>query len=346
MSLFSRRRTTLAPAPAGAPETPVQAFWRWWALGAADQLARATGSQSQGHLSDRMTDQVRGLHPGLRWEVGPGDRAAHAFTVTGSGAALRGLTQRWRDAAPAEDAQWQFEPAGRRRRDLDVASVPVDGHVLALASATVSTELDEARQVFDVVVHHPGFAGLPDAGRRRFALLALSWTLGEDDVERWVGAVDTEVHDGRGAEPLNALAAAVDDAARAVEPRWVRHSGTADGHRAEVTVRRPLCWIDHPRFDQHHVVTLPFDDEQQPDGRPTGPALRRLGDLQDGLVQLVEDRAVLVALETGGGRRTLHLYADGEDVAVAERVTGWVRDTAGASHGVSPDPGWRAVRGL
>ncbi len=295
-----------------------------------------------------MTDRVRAIHPGLRWEVGPGDRAASALFVSGSGsAALRPLTQRWRDAAAAEDAQWQFDPAGRRRLDLGAASMRVEGRPLTLAQTTVSAELDEARLVFDVVVHHPGLAALADPVWRGFALQALAWTLGEDDVERWVGAVDTEGGDGRDAAPLDVFAAAVDDAALAVRPLWVRRSGTtSDGRRADVTVRRPLRWIDHPCFDRHHAVVLPFDDEQQPDGLPTGPALRRLGDLQTALVAVVGDRAELVALETGGGWRVLHLYADSEDAGLDDLLALWVEDTPGARRSSSPHPAWRVVRAL
>ena len=55
------------------------------------------------------------------------------------------------------------------------------------ARVQVGARLDGGR--FDVQVHHPGFADLPEQARLQVTFLALDAALGEVDTELWLGEV-------------------------------------------------------------------------------------------------------------------------------------------------------------
>lgn len=343
MALFRRS----APKEAPAVRTPTAEFWSWWVAEGASRTASAVRDGAFGDLPEEMSRRVHAIHPDLQWELSAGDRSQHTLCVTGGGVPeLRPLAQRWRRAAPAEDAVWQYEPA--RTRSADVASnrLELAGHAVELGLTTVLARLDEDRLVFDVVVHHPQFRALEDRERAQVAFLVLDWALGEDDVERWVGAVTTAVEPDPGAVDVARFVAAVDaQAAQPVEETWVLLQGQRpDGAPVMALARRPLRWIDHPLLDQHDEVTLAYDAD--PNGLPAGTELERLRASEDGLVAAAGPAAMLLAHETSAGERRLHLYSDSEDQNVTEQVSRWVSGTTGASLRVEADPAWRAVRHL
>ncbi len=92
-------------------------------------------------------------------------------------------------------------------------------------------------------------------------------------------------------------------------------------------------------------MTLPFAG-QTPQGLPDPGSLGRLRELEDELTGRLPPYVLLVAHETTRGVRTLHLYADSDDPAVAGQVRDIVSGWPGSAVRPSPDAGWRAIRHL
>ncbi len=92
-------------------------------------------------------------------------------------------------------------------------------------------------------------------------------------------------------------------------------------------------------------MTLPFAG-QTPLGLPDPGSLGRLRELEDELTGRLPPYVLLVAHETTRGVRTLHLYADSDDPAVAGQVRDIVSGWPGSAVSPSLDAGWRAIRHL
>lgn len=336
---FRRRR----PDPAGGTE----AFWAWWGT-AKDGVDAAVRAGRAEDVAAELGAQVAAVHPELDWELAPGLRSRHALVVTSGGApALRHLAQRWLLAGPPADEVWEY--ADTRRASWQPGAVlQLDGSDVALDDLLVVAVRDE-RWRLDVVVHHPAMPALPEETRATLAFLALDWLLGEDAVEQWVGAVDTAPERPDGAVPASQLPDAVASLAReasAGEESWSLLSGGTDDRPALALARLP-----QPRFEDlqridHVRLRLPFRDVDAV-GLPGDASLQALRDLEDQVVDAAGHDGVLVAHETSGGVRELHLYArDGREVAdrLAPLASAWAEGRAQVA--VTHDPGWEAVRHL
>ncbi len=104
-----------------------------------------------------------------------------------------------------------------------------------------------------------------------------------------------------------------------------------------------MKWIDHPTLDLHLSIHLAYRPAGE-QGLPGPDELQRLRALEDELVDLLDDRALLVAHLTTNGLRTLHLYADSTDVVASDRANAWASLLEGVEVEVEADPGWRSVR--
>lgn len=322
---------------------PVTAFWQWWAAGGEQELTAAVTAGEYGRLPDRISALVAAVHPELEWELGPGARAQHALCVTGAGVAeLRPVAERWLRAAPAETPTWEFHAARRPDPDVLDRTLGLGGRSVPLGDVRVA--LDVTGDRVDVALWHPAAAGLREQERAQVAFLTLDWTLGEDDVERWVGAVAAPAEQPADTVPLTSLRAAVAElAARPDEGSWALLEGAGpDGTRVLVSVQRPLRWIDRPLLDLHSEVVVPVGDVRS-DGLPGPAGLERLRALEDDLTAAVGGRAELLAHETRGGVRVLHLYSDGEDQNATDLVARWAAER-GLRVDQRPDPAWRDLR--
>jgi hypothetical protein len=132
---------------------------------------------------------------------------------------------------------------------------------------------------------------------------------------------------------------------RAGQPRWAFLQGERKGAVVIASLAIPAKWVDHPLMDLHMALTVPFAD-QTPEGLPRPSPLDQLRALEDGLTDRLEPRVLLVAHETTRGVRTLHLYADSSDSAVAEQARDAVAGWPGAAVNSTLDVGWRAIRHL
>lgn len=327
-------------------DDPLAAFWEWWAAEGAGGFARAIGNGGKfAKLPDRITEKVCAIHPELVWELAPGVEAQHTLCVSAGGDwKARPTAERWLAFAPPPDGVWEYICA--RRPDPEVAdrSLTFAGTEVLLGDMRLHLAIDEERQLINVGCFHPRFPELPAGARSQLKFLVLDWTLGEDDVERWVGTVDTLDGPPGDGLPLDALPETVRAlAARQGEDTWVTLEGeTPVGTRLLISARRPLRWIDHPLFDRHLAFTVPFATARD-DGMPEANALDLLWALELDLTDRLGERALFVAHETAEGVRTFRFYADSEDSSVVAAAQTWAAENRATFIGTL-DPGWRAVQ--
>jgi len=108
----------------------------------------------------------------------------------------------------------------------------------------------------------------------------------------------------------------------------------------------PLRAATSPDLDTHVRVVVPYQDRTEA-GLPGNGSLQALRDFEDHLNARLEGSGRMVAHESCGGVRQLHLYVDGTTPA-AEQVrvaaVGWHQGRVDVT--VTHDPGWDGVAHL
>ncbi|MET3932886.1 DUF695 domain-containing protein [Arthrobacter sp. OAP107] len=338
MGFFKRRAAPVSVHP-------IAGFWQWWVSDAAGRFSAAVDTGQWGELPAEMSPQVAAVHPGLAWDTGAGRAARSLLTVSSEGdPGLRRIAEQLLRAAPAADKSWEFAAARQPNSDAVDSFIEIDGHGLHLGDARFRIAEDFDRERLDIGVHHPLFADMSEGVPLRVSFLLLDWILGEDDVERWVGAVDTaDVSETAAATAADLTASVKAMAAQSQPDRWALLEGsTRNGKRSIVTARRPLRWIDYPVFDLHSQIWLAFEDERG-DGLPTARSLDLLREIEDDISAALGFRGILVAHETAAGTRVLHYYSDSEDQNGRDALETTARAAGGTTRHAS-DPGWSRVR--
>jgi hypothetical protein len=265
---------------------------------------------------------------------------------------LRAVARRWRQAAPAADATWDY--SDRRLPAADPSAVTlslgVDGVQLSASEVLVSARLDDA--AVDVGLFHPAFPDLSESDRLRATVLLLVQVLGEDEVETWVGTIEALSMSPLDPIPLVTLPDVVSqvrdmhtDAQGAPVWRLLRGED-AQGHAVLASTQVPLKPVVAPNLDTHVEVVVPFTDVTE-EGLPGPGALDALGRLEDHLSERLGDSGRVVAHQSHQGVRILHVYVDGATPAaeqVRAAVGGWDQGkvTVQATH----DPAWEGVSHL
>jgi hypothetical protein len=303
----------------GQDSTETGNFWAWW-TGARGRIeaAIASGGFDEGLVAE-IGRAVDGVHRGMAWELAPGRVAEHAFCVSPEGnAEIRQAALRWLELAPPADATWEYHAsrqASPTLRVLQVGPWQVDlGEMRAISS------WDETRRRVDVRLWHPTFPELPKEARQQVAFLFLDNLLGEDDVERWIGAIDLLEAPTGGRTP-DELRAEV--ARRRGEPAgeetWVLGTVTRpDGQTAVVTANAALKRIDHPFADHHVTIGVLLDGPVM----PTDDIAALLNAEEDDLLERLGDAAVYVGRTTTPGLRELHFVTKDPD-GMRPGIDGW-----------------------
>lgn len=324
----------------------IDQFWRWWA-GVRAEVAAAISAGDAERFSTEFNTRVESIEPDLQWELTPGTNGAdHALVVTPAGnPELRATAARWLASAPAADKTWEYHAVRRSDPSVFSSKLGIAGLELDMAEIGYVINVDREFHRIDVVCFHPSFAALPDGARTQVTYLTLDWLLGEEDVEIWLGAIDsaTDRPDNlRSPTDLrNAVYALADD------DRWALMTGQdRDGRPRISTVSMPLRSARWPRFDTHVGVVLPyrsFNDGQL----PVEGSLQSLRDFEDRLTASLAGDGALVAHETGVGQRTLHFYVDSVSDARARLESAapdWAEGKAAVA--VTHDPRFDRVRHL
>jgi hypothetical protein len=225
------------------------------------------------------------------------------------------------------------------------ALVEVAGSELDPREAAALVRLDDLRYRMDVTVHHPLFDQLDQGTRTRVANVLVGWALGEDDADRWVGQIEATTTRPLDSVPMAVLGTLTEQlSTRWGGERWIVLEGAFGASRLVAAVRHPVHRVDHPLFDEHLAVRLPYLTSEA-DGQPDTIAEQDLAAAQRALLTSLGPDALLVATQTAAGERLLHLYADSAASPV-EAVRLVLSAQAEASVEATYDPGWDAVEHL
>ncbi len=325
--------------------TAIAEFWAWWpaVAPALDEGLRAGAIDAA--LRGTLAARIHGIHARLDWGLGPGRLARHCLYVSARGdLALRPVAERWLQEAVEPTKVWEFY-ASRQPRAGDPRELAVGGHDLRLAELTAKWWVDDAREVINLIVHHPGFSDLDDPQRAHVTFVALDDLLGEDGVELWLGTVEIAIEPPSVARPLAELRPAVVQLEQdATGEHWVSRQGDVGGAPLVVTVNRALKCVRHLALDQHARVDIRLREPNKLGLARKDEALaleKREAELREEL----GDRAVFIGRETHRGHRVLHLHvADSE--GARDRIEAWKRRGSGREIAVliQPDPRWEVLR--
>jgi hypothetical protein len=330
----------MATQPTGLAPGSLDRFWAWWAT-ARDRLGAAIDAQTfSKQLAREMTNAVGAMHPSIAWEVGPGAGSRYALTLSFDGdPSVRRLTAAWLWAAPPPDEAWEYHAARQPAPDRDVH---LAGHRFSPTDFRIACEYDETRERFDVALYHPLFDRVSDDVCHEVALLALDHLLGEDGVERWLGAVDVAATPPPEGAPLSELAAEVERRRPEATGRRLILGQALDpnGSPVVLTVNTALKQIDHLDHLFHLAVFIRLN-QPMPDGLPSAEEAARLNAAEEDLLGMLGDDAVQLGRLTLAARREIHLYL--RDPEAAEQVISAWRgraDVWGMNYSLEPDPGW------
>lgn len=314
MGLWSRLKGAMGgdgPPGAGADAAeaggdPIARFWAFWADN-ADALARAIDDGTLGDWTARISELVDAVHPDLAWEFGAGRASQHYFCVSAEGnIELRIEAERWLVRAPLRDATWEFH-AAKPGGSASGFRLELDGLTLDADEVRLGVERDTARLRAHVQVFHPALVGAEDSARTFAAFLLLDTVLGEDDVERWLGAIDvaeTEPAESIGLAELPALVEGL--AAEGASHTFFRMQHE-DGRELLAVVNVAVKRIDHLLLD--HLIEIHIQLPPREDGMLDADENDLLNEAEDALLERLGHDAVFIAHETGLGLRTIYLHA-------------------------------------
>jgi len=319
-------------------------FWAWW-MAHREDIAAAISDGTSTRWTDAIATRVASVHGRLDWEMSRGQGARHALCLSGMGDPdLRAVAKRWLASAPPADELWEYHDTRIAVPDPCSVVLAFGDTRLPFRDLRVGIEFDEARECLHLDLWHPGFGALPEPTRKQIAWLMLDNALGEDGVERWLGVIRLTEGEPVGAVGLLELRERAEElAAQATGQVYSRLRGeTDDGAPVEVVANLSLKRWDHPTYDAHGQIVVPFDPDER--GMPAGDEAAQLDRLEAGLVSALHTRAVFAGREQGLGRRVVHLYCEQEG-PVPAAVERWA---ASAPRPVrvswQRDPAWQAWR--
>ena len=196
-----------------------------------------------------------------------------------------------------------------------------------------------------MTVCHPQFAALDEDARLQAVFMALDRTLGEVEVLRWIGDIDTSTSAGADAVPATRLVAEVAGLAGAYTvPKSVNlRDITAGGQPVVTRTTVPMRPIDFPLYDLHVAVAAGYAADGA-DRLPGPSTLTRLQQFEDVLLAQLAGQVVLAGHETYDQRRVFHLYAD-PATETADRLGAslppWLEGPVSVN--VTVDPGWDEI---
>jgi hypothetical protein len=293
-------------------------FWKWWPT-ARDRIATSIVSGTfDNRLANEVNKHVRRIHAEMAWELQPGQRASHAFCLSPEGdPERRQFALRWLGNAPKPDATWEFHASKPPAKSL--MTLMVGGAAFDLQEMVAITSWNETRQLLDVRLWHPRFAEVDEQTRMQAAFLYLDHLLGEDDVERWIGAIELLEAPAGGRAPAELKAEVARQAAEPREPSWINGERTRpDGQVEFIIGNAGLKRVDYPFHDTWVWVQMLWGADRY----PTDHEAPILEDEEDEFLRRMGDRAILAARVTVPGSRTWHFVTpDFEKMRPA--IDGW-----------------------
>ncbi|HEX5826374.1 MAG TPA: hypothetical protein VFY23_02555 [Candidatus Limnocylindrales bacterium] len=316
-------------------EQRLDAFWAWWA-GARDGI---TADIERGAVAGRaaeISEAVNRLHEKLAWELSPGSAARHALVVSPEGnPELRPIALRWAESAPPADASWEYHPS---RQPGPPQVLEIRGARVSFSEVRSLTSWDASRELLTVRIWHPALDGLPSDVKAQIAFLFLDNLVGEDDVERWIGAIEADPEAAAGQVPDALRDEVRRRASESTGDQWALIEAR-DGRGDPVLIRlnSSLKRIDHPFAGDHLAVVI----ERGLDAAGDTGEREAIDRAETELVQALDGLAIEAAHITDRRRRVTHLVtADGDRALAAAREWASGHEGWGATASLEPDPAW------
>jgi hypothetical protein len=179
---------------AAAHAAVVRKIDRWWSAFAAKtgDLDDLFASRSQWDLPDWMHQHLNAISPHLMWEYGPAVTGeGHRLVITPeSERHLRPMVQTVLERAP-NLAGWEFY-AYRLPEDVEEASRMVAARTRGDLSGTLATAMIGEHNRNNLCYHSPDTKGPDDPQAFENAFVATETLLGEEALDKWVGAITVE----------------------------------------------------------------------------------------------------------------------------------------------------------
>jgi len=261
---------------------------------------------------------------------------------------LRGVARRWFEAAPDADDVWAFSEFRRPAPDLDV-KINYEGVYVQLSETTVLYQ--RRNSLVDIAVYNPAFNEFDDDSIvTRLGFLLLDKTLGELNVEMWIGAIEFVRENPDDAVPISEFTDVLHDLTSEFplvgNRNWQVAEAMVDDHPIIIRVLPPLVTLAAPLFETHVAVAFAYDAHET--GLPRDEeTMQALGSIEDALDSAVANDGRCVAIETGQGQRLMHFYVDNNSEAIQrmeEVLALW--DRGNVNLVPSFDPGWEEVSHL
>ena len=315
-------------------ESRLERFWAWWA-GARDAIAKDIPARQVARRTNEISSAVAGIDKRLAWELAPGKTSQHMLVVTPEGSAeVRPIAIAWLQTAPEADATWEYRAS---RQPGEPRTIVVGGATVEPSEMRTRSTWDANRELMSVQLWHPSFEHMREQVRGQIAFLFLDNLLGEDDVERWIGAIEID-ETARTGETPEALAYAVGQHAEtATGDQWVVAETTDDqGDPVIVRYNASIKRIDHPFAGNHLEVS--FDSGL---GDPDGRQGRANAAAAEALAESLAGTAIDCAYTTDRRRRTIH-FACEDGPRALEIAALWADDhrDLDPKAAVEPDPTW------
>jgi hypothetical protein len=329
------------PAPEAAQQ--LAAFWRWFEQ-VRPRLEHELRAGFSAELQEELSAEVKALHPELAWEAGRGAGSTLELSLSTEGQfSLRRLTEAWRQAAP-EVPGWRFHPERPATARFEQAVLHFAGQQVALEQLRFRLEDDVPRARVDLTVWHPAFETMEAGARESLGLLALDALLGADELERWVGNVDTATEATEAFVTPEALRARVAALAAAPHDTLAFVQGKdARGHEVMASLHLSLKRLDHLAYEDQLVVRIAYRTLAEK-GMPSAEEHQAAQALEDQLVESLRGLALHYGHVVSGGRLEVLFYvadkraAEGRLAAWRERARGWKVERSWQH-----DPEWRAL---
>jgi len=331
-------------------EERVAEFWAWWES-IAEQFSRDVDAQRASEWSDEVSERLAAVHPELAWETGPGRSSKHHLAISSEGdSVLRVTTERIVARAPKASEHWEYYPARRRAAGDPVGAIRYgDGLEVDYGDVAIAVAPNDLQMTVDLTVFHPSFAAVGEDRAASVTFLLLDDLVGEDDVERWIGSVETVITAPEGAlsgpevrDYIDSFAAEADLDSLAL----VEMTDKTSGRVLLATWRAGLKRLDHLLFD-HHVEIVADVPSADARGLCDGAELESLAEIEDELLEELGSNAVFFGHVTGHGKRTIRLQVLPSSPAV-DVVERWIERHPEYSieFEVSADPSWKSLRDI
>ena len=170
----------------------VDLFWEWFPT-VSDRFFETIEAGNCGDLADEVSQFMGDNLPGLAWVFGSGEDGGHSFTVSGEGIVAKQLLADYWLSQKVELRGWTFYESRQPSRNLESIALEIEGlGRVDTESMLIQTEVDEQREVLDIVAWHPLFERIPQDHYAQLLFLLLDETLGEFGTQTWLGKIDTE----------------------------------------------------------------------------------------------------------------------------------------------------------